>query len=152
MDRELLMRTLHPNGQGLSSDPSSTRHAEVLVLGGGTAGLIAANRLAQEGRKVVLLEANHQVGGLTVSIKRKGFTFDAGCSSFESMGLLFPILELLGLPGEAGFHRVHHRTIGPPTEDDPRPGGSFDFRLDGWEQILGSWLKEDAADGRARKR
>jgi monoamine oxidase len=37
--------------------------ADVLVLGAGMAGLAAAERLAAGGRRVLVLEARHRVGG-----------------------------------------------------------------------------------------
>ena len=30
-------------------------------------------------------------------IRRRGFYFDAGCQSFEDMGIVFPLLEQYGL-------------------------------------------------------
>ena len=41
----------------------SSRHADVVVIGAGLAGLTAARELARDDRSVVLLEARHRVGG-----------------------------------------------------------------------------------------
>jgi monoamine oxidase len=41
----------------------ATRHADVVVIGAGLAGLTAALRLVQQGKSVVLLEARDRVGG-----------------------------------------------------------------------------------------
>ena len=118
---------------------------DFLIIGAGVAGLIAANRLAQAGASVLVTEANHQVGGLLVNIKRRGFRFDAGCQSFESMGMLFPILERLGLAGQDDFWRVFHRMVGPPTADKNYPGGLFDFPLSDWDTVLEAWLTNEQA-------
>ena len=40
---------------------------DVIILGGGLAGLTAALQLVQEGRKVLVLEANDRVGGRVCS-------------------------------------------------------------------------------------
>src|SRR5687768_5974587 len=41
----------------------SSRHADVVVIGAGLAGLTAARELARDDRSVVVLEARHRVGG-----------------------------------------------------------------------------------------
>jgi monoamine oxidase len=41
----------------------TSRHADVVVIGAGLAGLTAARELARDDRSVVLLEARHRVGG-----------------------------------------------------------------------------------------
>jgi squalene-associated FAD-dependent desaturase len=54
------------------SDPS------VVVVGGGLAGITAAIRLADAGRRVTLLEAKPRLGGLTASFQRDGLAVDTG--------------------------------------------------------------------------
>ncbi len=70
---------------------------DVIIVGAGTAGLFCANYLARYGKKTLLLEHNHQVGGLTGGFWRKKYYFDAGDQSFESAGIMFPLLKTLGL-------------------------------------------------------
>lgn len=70
---------------------------DVIVVGAGTAGLFCANFLAQSGKRTLLLEHNHQPGGLTGGFWRKKFYFDAGDQSFESGGIMIPLLKKLGL-------------------------------------------------------
>src|ERR687889_2651477 len=50
----------------------------VAVLGGGPAGLTAGYLLAQQGRPVIVLEAEDQVGGLAKTEVRDGYRFDLG--------------------------------------------------------------------------
>lgn len=78
---------------------------DVVVVGAGIAGLTCANYLVSAGKKVLILEHNHQPGGLMGGFWRKGFYFDAGDQSFEEATIVFSILRDLGLydPGEWEF-------------------------------------------------
>ncbi|MFN9025038.1 MAG: FAD-dependent oxidoreductase, partial [Akkermansiaceae bacterium] len=42
---------------------------DVIIVGGGHNGLVAANYLAKAGKSVLLLEAQNQLGGATTSAK-----------------------------------------------------------------------------------
>ncbi len=55
---------------------------KVLVLGGGIAGLTAANVLRSRGAEVTLLEASSRVGGNVRTILRDGFLAESGPNSF----------------------------------------------------------------------
>ena len=63
------------NGGGGAAKP-------VAVLGGGPAGLTAGYLLAQQGRPVIVLEAEDQVGGLAKTEVRDGYRFDLGGHRF----------------------------------------------------------------------
>ncbi len=89
---------------------------DVVVIGAGIAGLVAANYLAKEKRRVLLLEQNHQAGGLMSGFRRKGFYFDAGDQSFEDCGVTFRILQQLNLYDERDFIRVKYRFIAPDVD------------------------------------
>src|SRR6195952_2197018 len=54
----------------------------VAVLGGGPAGLTAGDLLAKEGRPVIVLEAEDQVGGIAKTEVRDGYRFDLGGHRF----------------------------------------------------------------------
>jgi oxygen-dependent protoporphyrinogen oxidase len=56
--------------------------ADVLVVGGGIAGLAAALRLAEAGRRVALVEASDRLGGKIQTETVDGFVVEAGPDSF----------------------------------------------------------------------
>ncbi len=84
---------------------------DTIVVGAGMGGLICGNFLARGGKRVLMLEQNHQPGGLMGGFWRKGFYFDAGDQSIESMGITFPILKLLGLYDPKEWERAMYRFI-----------------------------------------
>ena len=55
---------------------------DIIVAGGGLGGLTAANRLAQAGHKVLLVEQHSMIGGLATYFKRKGHIFDVALHGF----------------------------------------------------------------------
>jgi len=98
---------------------------DAIVVGAGIAGQICAGYLAKEGQKVLLLEQNHQTGGNMSGFSRKGFYFDAGDQSFESLGLVFPILRELAGFGPQDFIKARYRMV---SED-------FDFYIESPSQV-----------------
>ena len=52
------------------------------MLGGGPAGLTAGYLLAQQGRPVIVFEAEDQVGGIAKTEVREGYRFDLGGHRF----------------------------------------------------------------------
>lgn len=73
---------------------------DVLVVGGGMAGLTAAAFAAQSGLRVLLCDKEPMLGGLIRSFVRGGFTWDAGIRALEDSGIIFPMLESLGIKVE----------------------------------------------------
>lgn len=73
---------------------------DVVVVGGGIAGLTAMAYLCKEGYNAVLFEKEDKVGGLVNSFEYKGFTFDGGIRAIENSGVVFPMLAQLGLSVE----------------------------------------------------
>jgi phytoene dehydrogenase-like protein len=47
----------------------STVTKDVVIIGGGHNGLVAATYLAKAGKSVVILEANEEIGGATASAR-----------------------------------------------------------------------------------
>jgi all-trans-retinol 13,14-reductase len=77
-----------------------------IVVGAGMAGLTAAAYLSRAGKKVMLFEKNQECGGLVNSFSREGFQFDAGVRALEDAGIIFPMLEELGIELEVVKSRV----------------------------------------------
>ena len=69
---------------------------DVVVVGGGLAGLAAGATAAQGGASVVVLEA-HQPGGRAQTIERAGFTFNRGLHAFFTGGDGQSVLDALGV-------------------------------------------------------
>ena len=71
---------------------------DVVVIGGGVAGLVAARRLAMGGATVTLLEASSQLGGTVAFHTVGGLILDAGAESFATRrGTVETLLTELGL-------------------------------------------------------
>lgn len=90
--------------------------SDVIVIGAGVSGLVAAGFLAQEGRSVIVLEQGPEPGGCVGGFSRRGYRFDGGAQSFENVGQLFPLLGDLGVFDELELERVGYR-LRTPTVD-----------------------------------
>ncbi len=78
----------------------SNNKYNTVVVGGGIAGLTSAVYLARSGQKVLLIEKNKECGGLVNTFSRNGFRFEAGVRALENAGIIFPMLEDLGIEME----------------------------------------------------
>jgi len=88
---------------------------DVVIVGGGHNGLVAATYLAKAGKSVVILEANPEIGGATQSV-RTFPEFDANLSRYSYLVALLPdkIVSELGLNFECISREVSSYT---PYED-----------------------------------
>ena len=86
---------------------------DVVVVGAGLGGLVAAGLLARAGRKVLVAEQHYLAGGNTTCFRRKGYHFDVG-------------LHYIGECGERGWLRrilaaagadVEYETLDPQGYD-----------------------------------
>ncbi|MSO42616.1 MAG: NAD(P)/FAD-dependent oxidoreductase [Candidatus Planktophila sp.] len=101
----------------------STFDCDVIIIGGGHNGLVAATYLAREGKRVRILEANSEIGGASVSV-RAFPGFDALISRYSYLVSLLPdsIIADLGLNFECISRTVSSYT---PYERDGVSQGLF---------------------------
>ncbi len=70
---------------------------DVIIVGGGIAGLTASAYLSKAGKKVLLCEKGEKIGGLVSTFNYKGFTLDGGIRAIENSGIVKPMLKDLGI-------------------------------------------------------
>ena len=126
-------------------------HHDVVIVGGGHNGLVAAAYLARAGRSVLVLERRDHVGGAAVS-ERPWPGVDARLSRYAYLVSLLPqsIVDELGLQHPARpaadllLHAAAHRPLARPAgrRRGPRAHGGVAARrhrrpaaIEGWEQL-----------------
>lgn len=70
---------------------------DIIVVGGGLAGLTAGAYTSKEGLRTLVIEMGEKTGGLVNSFVSEGFHFDGGIRAFENSGIIFPMLKELGI-------------------------------------------------------
>src|SRR3954451_13069965 len=116
----LSQTTTHGGPQEGNDRHMPTETADAVVIGAGPNGLVAACTLADAGWDVVVLEANHTVGGAVRSERRvEGYVHDM-YSSFYPLAAASPVLAALdlGSHGLAWRHApaVVAHLLGPDAE------------------------------------
>ncbi len=113
---------------------------DVIVVGGGLAGLVAARRLAADGVDVILFEANDRVGGRARTERRDGFILDRG---FQVLFSAYPAVER-----ELDLDALDHQSFRPGAVL-ARPGERTTLAdpLRDPQAILPSLLNRDATLG-----
>jgi phytoene dehydrogenase-like protein len=113
---------------------SDSRH-DVVVVGGGHNGLVAAAYLARAGRSVLVLERRDHLGGAAVS-ERPFAGVDARLSRYAYLVSLLPraIVDELGLDVTLRRRRISSYT---PVPDDPTRGVLIGDAppIEGWERL-----------------
>ncbi|MRX43925.1 protoporphyrinogen oxidase [Agromyces kandeliae] len=115
-----------PRGSSAPVDRAST---DVIVIGGGVAGLVAALECARLGLGVIVLEQSDRPGGCVGRIEVDGLALDAGAESFATRNdSVSKLVERLGLadavesPNPAGAWLVWGDRTGRNAARLPRTG------------------------------
>jgi oxygen-dependent protoporphyrinogen oxidase len=78
--------------------PDGNDRCDVVIVGAGLSGLVAANALRERGRKVVVVEAGARVGGVVGTRERDGFRYETGANSaLDNSPALGELVDRLGL-------------------------------------------------------
>lgn len=90
-----------PLGDSAGAVEPEVRTADVVVVGGGVAGLVAALECAKLGLGVVVIERGEEPGGCVGRIELDGLRLDSGAESFATRGgSVAELIESLGLSDE----------------------------------------------------
>jgi squalene-associated FAD-dependent desaturase len=105
--------------------PAGSR-TDVVVIGGGLAGISAAVDLAEAGLSVTLLEARPWLGGATCSFARRGLTIDNGQHAFLRCCWAYQdLLAKLGVAGSVAIqNRLNLTVLGSPVLHSTGPGST----------------------------
>jgi prolycopene isomerase len=89
-------------------DQGTARRYDAVVIGSGVGGCVAAGLLAHDGARVLVIEKNHELGGVLASYEREGFKVDFG-SHLISRGDKGPLAKALARAGLHGPRFLTHR-------------------------------------------
>jgi len=78
----------------------------VIIVGGGLAGLTAANFLARAGRQVTLFEKSHLLGGRAATTTKQGIHFNLGPHALYRSGRAYQVLRELGVEFSGAFPKA----------------------------------------------
>ncbi len=105
-------------------DRASILPNNVVIVGGGIAGLAASIYLARGGRTVTLFEKRRYLGGRAVTHLRHGYRFNLGPHAFYRGGAGSQVLKELGIPVRGGL---------------AKGGGIALYRQDRYKLPVGIW-------------
>ncbi len=100
--REILPRFYQKSTERNAIGSRSTLAKNVVIVGGGMAGLAASIYLARGGRTVTLFEKRRYLGGRAVTHLRHGYRFNLGPHAFYRGGEGSKVLAELGIPVRGG--------------------------------------------------
>ena len=121
-----------------------TRPIDVVVIGGGVAGLVAAHECAQVGLAVTVIETTDAVGGPVAGHVLDGLTLDSGAESFAVRGgTVASFIEDLGLTDQVVAPNVAGAWLHLPALKQADAAMSVPLPKAGVLGIPGSPLSDD---------
>ena len=104
-------------------------NADVVIIGGGAAGIGAARRLARSGLSTLLLEASSRLGGRAWTHEVEGLNIDLGCGWLHSAerNAWVGVAEAAGVPIDRSRAQwgVQYRDLGFPKAEHADAGRAF---------------------------
>lgn len=70
---------------------------DTVIVGGGISGLTAGAYLSKAGKSIAIFEQQNKIGGLVQTFENNSVFFDSGLRSIENSGIVFPMLQQLGI-------------------------------------------------------
>jgi phytoene dehydrogenase-like protein len=99
------------------------RVADLIVVGGGLAGLMTAALAARAGRQVLVLERSSRPGGRAITRVEDGIHFNLGPHALYCRGRAFRLLEDLGVPFQGKSPDGRRAILTDGDRDFPIPRG-----------------------------
>jgi len=110
---------------------NSGNRTNVVVVGGGLAGLCAALRTAQAGCTVTLLERAERLGGRAASDDAKGWVLNQGPHALYLGGHAERVLRQVGVPWDGAAFKSPNRFVELRGRVHPMPGGTLSMLASG---------------------
>ena len=115
---------------------------DAIIIGAGIGGLSCAAKLAKNGKRVLVLEKDHHIGGTSYIFHRGGYSFPMGPLSFSFPHLVKDFLKGLDIETKIEFRRNHFQLITPSL--DIIYSQAFEtFK----EELRGHFKREKGIDG-----
>ena len=98
---------------GAAKSAHGPSRADVVVIGAGLSGLLAAALLARKGASVEVVERNGHIGGTSHVFRRGSYLFPMGALAFGFPDRVTSLLARAGVPVDWTWKRNHFQFLSP---------------------------------------